>query len=247
MLRKDGKHTKMVAAYRHFVDELVAQKHKHVKDLIAEHDPHHLVSARTGAQGGLPLADPGDMGYDYKALAQGLDFMSPESYVINADINTADQGIFTNVYSRYCKPGAPVMWKEFGQHIWTGSNFNDTEKAQEIQAGYYAKIFDMAIAGHTGGMFCWWWPGGYRTNENSDYGVTDPDGSDRLVTGVIRAYREAFFGQPPLGEPEVYFEIDRDMYASGIKGIYENMKDEFLAAVKSGKVVAFRDALNSGQ
>lgn len=239
MLRREGSHTKMASAYRRFADELVEQKHKRVKELIAEYDPHHLVSARTGAQGGLPLADPGDMGYDYKALAGALDFMSPESYVINADLNTADQGIFTNVYSRHCKPGAPVVWKEFGNHIWTGSNFYDTSKTQQIQAEYYAKIYDMAIAGHTGGMFCWWWPGGYRTNENSDYGVINPDGSDRLVTGVIRAYREPFLNQPALKEPDVFFEIDRDMYATGIFGVYEAIKEEFLAAVKSGKTVAF--------
>lgn len=241
MLRREGAHTEMAAAYRRFADELVAQKHKYVKDLITEYDPNHLVSARTGAQGGLPLADPGDMGYDYKALAEALDFMSPESYVINADLNTADQGIFTNVYSRYCKPGAPVVWKEFGSHIWTGSNFYDTAKAQEIQAEYYAKIYDMAIAGHTGGMFCWWWPGGYRTNENSDYGVINPDGSDRLVTGVIRAYREAFLNQPALKEPDAFFKIDRDKYATGIFGVYGAVKEEFLAAVKSGKTVAFID------
>ena len=241
MLRNDGKHTKMVAAYRRFVDELVSRKHNYVKDLIREYDPYHLVSARTGAQGGVPLADPGDMGYDYQALANGLDFMSPESYVINSDFNSAEQGIFTNAYSRYCKPDSPVMWKEFGHHIWSGSNFNNTSRYQAVQADYYAKLYDMMIAGHTGAAYCWWFPGGFRTNENSDYGIINPDGSDRLVTGVIRKYREPFLNQPSFGEPDVFFEVDRDKSATGIKGMYENIKDEFLSAVKSGKTAALKD------
>ena len=241
MLRGDGAHTKMVAAYRRFVDELVSAKHCYVKDLIMGCDPNHLVSARTGAQGGLPLADPGDMGYDYLALAEALDFMSPESYVINSDFNTADQGIFTNAYSRYCKPGAPVMWKEFGQHIWNGSNFNDTTKAQEIQADYYRRLYEMMISGHTGAAYCWFWAGGYRANENSDYGITNPDGSDRLVTKIIRDYREPFMNQPEFGEPDIFFEIDRDMSATGILGIYESIKDDFFSAVKQGKTVALKN------
>jgi len=242
MLRSDGKYSKMVAAYRRFADDLISQKHNYVKDLIKEYDPNHLVSARTGSQGGLPLADPGDMGYDYQALANGLDFMSPESYVINSDFHTADQGIFTNIYSRYCKPGSPVMWKEFGQHIWTGSNFTNSSRNQAVQADYYTKLYDMMIAGHTGASFCWWWPGGFRTNENSDYGIINPDGSDRLVTKVIRSYREPFLNQPGFGEPDLFFEVDRELSATGIKGMYENIKDEFISAVKSGKTVAFKDA-----
>jgi hypothetical protein len=242
MLRTDGKHSKMVAAYRRFVDDLVSQKHNYVKDLIMQYDPYHLVSARTGSQGGVPLADPGDMGYDYQALANGLDFMSPENYLMNSDFNSTDQGIFTNAYSRYCKPGSPVMWKEFGYHIWSGSNFNNTTKAQEVQADFFTRLYDMAIAGHTGAMYCWWWPGGYRTNENSDYGIINPDGSDRLVTKVIRAYREPFLNQPEFGKPDTFFEVDREMSATGIKGMYENIKDDFLSAVKAGKTVAFKDS-----
>lgn len=242
MLRSDGPHTKMTAAYRRFVDELISEKHNIVKDLILEHDPYHLVSARTGSAGGIPMIDPGsDMGYDFQALATAFDFMSPESYAFNSDISTAEQGIFTNTYARYTLPGSPVMWKEFGQHIWLGSNFADNEKTQEIQADYYKHIYEMMIAGHTGGAFCWWWPGGYRSNENSDYGVVNPDGSDRLSTEVIRSYRDAFLNQPALPESNEIFVIDRDKYASGIKDIYLEIKDDFFAAVNSGKTVEFRD------
>ncbi|MCL2775510.1 MAG: beta-galactosidase [Oscillospiraceae bacterium] len=241
MLRTDGDYSKMVAAYRRFVNDLISEKHNDVCDAIKAYDPNHLISSRVGSSG-LPLLDPGsDMGYDYQALATAFDFMSPEGYLINGDFNTAEQGIFTNAYARYCKPDSPVVWKEFGYSIWTGSNFNGSEQIQEVQADYYKKIYDMAITGHTGGMFCWWFPGGYRTNENSDFGVINPDGSDRLVTGVIRAERDVFLNQPLLGEPDIFFEIDPEMSVTGIKAVYENIKDDFLSAVKSGKIVAFKD------
>ncbi|MCL2159443.1 MAG: beta-galactosidase, partial [Oscillospiraceae bacterium] len=242
MLRTGGAYDTMVAAYRRFVDGLVSEKHNYVKDLIMEHDPNHLVSTRTGSQGGVPLADPGDMGYDYEALSNGLDFMSPESYAINGRLETSDQGVFTNVYSRYAKPGAPVMWKEFGQHVWNGSNFADKTEELRLQAEYYDAIYEMMLSGHTGAAYCWFWPGGYRVNEGSDYGIINPDGSDRPVTQVIRDHAQRFYAQPPLGEPDIFFEVDRDLSSSGIKAMYEAMQDDFVDAVKSGKTIAFADA-----
>jgi hypothetical protein len=97
----------------------------------------------------------------------------------------------------------------------------------------------MLLQGHTGGAYCWWWPGGYRTNENSDFGIVNPDGSDRLVTKVIREYKDKFMNQPILPEPDYFISIDRDAYPSGIKGVYENIQNELFTAIKEGKTVAF--------
>jgi len=243
MYNADGRHTVMMAAYRRFTDDLVSYRHGYAKDLIGACDPNHLVSARTISTSGIPLWTPGfDTGYDFMSLAPALDFMSPECWGITPE--TADQGIFTAAYARYAKPGAPVVWKEFGHHIWTGSNFDlpASRSAQQIQAENYSAIIDMAVAGYSNGIFCWWWPGGYRTNENSDYGVVNPDGSDRLVTGVIREYRDKFLRRPKLGEPGVFFEVDRDKSATGTFAMYSEIKDEFLGSVSSGNAAALTDA-----
>ena len=240
MLRNDdAKYNKMVAAYRRFVDDLVSKKHNYVKDLISEYDPNHFVSARLGSQGGVPLADPGDMGYDFQALATAFDFMSPECYAINTA--TTDQIIFTNIYSRYTLPGAPIMWKEFGYSVWSGSNFSDKTQVMQTQADYYSKLLDAMIYGHTGASFCWFYAGGYRTNERSDFGIINPDGSDRPVTQVLREYKDKFLNQPVLGEPDVFFDVDRDRSVTGIKNMYESIQNDLISAVKSGKTVAFKD------
>lgn len=49
-----------------------------------------------------------------------------------------------------------MQWMEFGKSIWTGSNFTDNKKMRRFQAEYYRRFFDMLLAGHTAGMFCWW-------------------------------------------------------------------------------------------
>ena len=38
------------------------------------------------------------------------------------------------------------------------------------------------------GVAWWWYPGGYRVNERSDFGIINPDGTDRPVTKVIREF-----------------------------------------------------------
>jgi hypothetical protein len=236
----DGEHTKMMAGYRRFTDDLVAERHSYACDLIRQYDPNHLVSARTISTSGIPMWTPGfDTGFDFASLNTAFDFLSPECWGMLAD--TAEQGIFTHFYARYVKPGAPVVWKEFGEHIWTGSNFNDTTERQKSQADYHMAIFDMAIAGGARGLFSWFWPGGYRPGENSDFGVLNPDGSDRLVTKVIRDYSKKFLNQPRLGTPDTFFVVDRDKSATGTNKMYETIKDDMLAAVKAGRIVAFKD------
>jgi hypothetical protein len=95
------------------------------------------------------------------------------------------------------------------------------------------------LTGHTGGAYCWWWAGGYRVGENSDYGVVNPDGSDRQVTQVLRKYAPLFLSQPALPAPDYFIRINRDAFQSGLKGLYESIQDELFSAIKSGKTVAF--------
>jgi hypothetical protein len=240
LFNNDGEFTKLMSAYRLFVDSLVSQRHSHACDLIRKYDPNHLISARTIRTSGVPMWTPGfDTGYDFGSLAAAFDFFSPECYGMSTE--TAEQGIFTNIYARYNRPGTAVVWKEFGQSIWNGSNFGDNTEKKQSQADYYTAIYNMAISGHSGGIYSWYWPGGYRIGENSDYGVINPDGSDRPVTRVIREYSGKFIGQPVLGKPDTILSIDRLKSATGTSMIYAALGKEILAAVNAGSVVAFTD------
>ena len=241
MLREDGAYNKMVAAYRRCIDHAVRRAHIAACDYIRSIDPNHLISARSGDASTIPLVDPGIYGYDYDAMSAALDTVSPESYALSDDEKSMRQGVFTNIYARYANPDNAVQWMEFGKSIWTGSNFTNNEKMRQFQGEYYRRFLDMLLTGHTAGMFCWWFTGGYRIGENSDFGILDPDGGDRPVTEVLREYAPKFIGARELPKADYVIELDRDLHADGLRSVYCGMEEELLAAIKRGKTVAFID------
>ena len=241
MLREDGPYNKLVAAYRTCIDHAVRRAHIAACDYIRSLDPNHIIGARSGDASTIPLVDPGIYGYDYNATSAAFDYCSPESYALSDDINSIRQGVFTAIYARYANPDNVVKWMEFGKSIWTGSNFTPNTKNKEFQAEYYRRFFDMLIAGHSTGMFCWWYFGGYRIGENSDFGIVDPDGGIRPVTRVISEYSPKFLNQPMQKTPDVVLSIDRDLHSDGLRSVYWSVEEELFQAIADGKAVAFAD------
>ncbi|MFZ2539244.1 MAG: hypothetical protein WAX04_10135 [Oscillospiraceae bacterium] len=241
MLRQDGTHTLLVSAYRCYIDSVVAYTHNKACDFIKSVDPNHMISARSGDASTIPLVDAGIYGYDYKALSLSLDFMSPESYALTDNYKNMRQGVFTNIYSRYANPDNVVQWMEFGKSVWIGSNFSDNSKSFEFQATYFKKFFDMLILGHTSGLYAWWWAGGYRVGENSDFGIISPDGSDRPVTKVFREYSKKFLYADRLASPSYQIHIDRDKHSDGLMSMYNSIEDELFDALSRGETVEFID------
>lgn len=237
--------TKLVAAYRRFADDLVASKHAYVRELFDRLAPNHMITARAGDVGCIPLQDAAKMGYEFTALAAGMDYLSPEYY---SSTDLADQMIFTNVYSRYSSPDAPVVWKEFQvTNRWGGSNFNDPayetlrkDIVEESIKNIKAEL-DNIIAGGTSGCYYWYSAGGYRYNEKSDCGVINPDGSDRAVTKLIREYKDKFMNRPALRKTEAVIEINRDDYNNSIAGLYSDVQEDLLLLIKGGVGLAFKD------
>ena len=241
MLREDGPYNKLVAAYRTCIDHAVRRAHIVACDYIRSLDPNHIIGARSGDASTIPLVDPGIYGYDYNATSAAFDYCSPESYALSDDIQSVRQGVFTAVYARYANPDNVVKWMEFGKSIWTGSNFTPNTKNKEFQAEYYRRFFDMLMAGHSTGMFCWWYFGGYRIGENSDFGIVDPDGGIRPVTRVISEYSPKFLNQPPQKTPDVILKIDRDLHSDGLRSVYRGVEESLFQAIDEGKTVAFED------
>lgn len=241
MLRNNGEHNALVAVYRCYIDSAVAYAHIKACDFIKSIDANHMITARTGDASTIPLVDPGIYGYDYKALSLSLDSMSPESYALTDDNKSLRQGVFTNIYSRYANKDNVVQWMEFGKSIWNGSNFIVKSKSLEFQANYYRDFIEMLLAGHTSGLYAWWYAGGYRIGENSDFGIVEPDGSDRPVTKVLREYSKKFLYANRLPLPSYQIKIDRDLYCDGLKSMYKSIENELFQALAKGETVEFID------
>jgi hypothetical protein len=105
----------------------------------------------------------------------------------------------------------------------------------EFQAKFYEHFYHMITESAADGVFSWWYPGGFRYGETSDYGVIHPDGTDRPVTQVIRKAGPTFLDAPDPSGPAYRIEFDRDAHAGGIVGVYEKVADEFWVAIEAGK------------
>ncbi|MBO5897990.1 MAG: hypothetical protein J6R04_03165, partial [Clostridia bacterium] len=171
-------YTKIVSAYRRFVDDIVSrqfnEKLKHLRPLA----PNQLVSLRMSMSGSAKTTasfKPSGYCYDFSSFASTLDFMEPEGYCLSGSEAFALQIIFSNAYNRYIQPGTPIVWKEYGRHVWSGSNFTNNklgnlQQMLDDQREYYRTSLEYALRGNTAGMYAWYYAGGFRIGENSDYG-----------------------------------------------------------------------------
>lgn len=108
-------------------------------------------------------------------------------------------------------------------------------------ANYYRDFYRMLTESGADGVFFWWYPGGYRLDERSDFGIINPDGTDRSVTEVIRSEGGKFLNAPkPDAKPDHWIRVDRDRDARGLFGIYETAKDEYWEAIAAGKTPALQ-------
>lgn len=242
-LDQDGPWRKLVAAYRRFVDDLTSHTYGRAARHIRSIDPNHLISFRMTIAGD-PTAPPREFPFDFRGLGRALDMMEPEGYGRLGDWPRVREGAFTAAYSRYAAPGRPVYWAEFGRSAWAGTNFLEKNTALDAEGSFYDDFYRMLALSRSDGSSAWWYPGGYRKNEESDYGIINPDGSDRATTTVIRRripdlLRLAEQPQPPV---DTWIEVDRDADARGLGGIYEKAKTEFWQAVDAGRHPGLRDA-----
>lgn len=240
-------YVKIVSAYRRFIDDIVSkifnEKLRHLRALV----PDQLVSLRMSMSGSAmttPRFKPSGFCYDFSSFASTLDFMEPEGYCLTGSETAALQIIFSNAYNRYIQPGTPVVWKEYGKHVWSGSNFPDGDNGNLhnlliSQEEYYKTSLEYCLRGHTAGMFAWFYAGGFRPGENSDYGIVNPDGSDRPATKLLREYAPKFLTLGKCPAPDVILTVERDDSNRGIFGMYDQAKDALRQAFDEGKSVAF--------
>lgn len=234
-----GPETKMVAAYRRFLDDWLAETYSIPARRIRALAPHQYVSFRmTGASD--PLWDDGGEGYQFEGLARAVDFLSPESY---GQVGTpaGDLAIpFRIAYARSVAPHEPVLWAETGMSVWNNGAGADEPDALTTQGTDYAKFYDLARSSGADGIVWWWYPGGFRVGENSDFGLINPDGTDRPATAVVRREGPRFLAAPPPPAPNIWLDYDRDQHPDGAVGVFRALKAAFADALARGRTPGLR-------
>jgi hypothetical protein len=123
-----------------------------------------------------------------------------------------------------------------GNSVWDMTRMAPSPERIEFTARYYRDFYRMMIESGADGVFFWWYPGGFRLNENSDYGILNPDGTDREITRVIRTEGLRFLAAPKPPPPDYWIAVDRDRDARGLPGLYEAAKADYWWAVAEGRV-----------
>lgn len=231
---QDGAWRKLVAAYRRFLDDRVSHGYRTTREAVRAVDTNHLIGARSGYGGNGGLFAEGSLAFDLRSGAQYLDFISPEGYAVNGDWNGfLGGGGLTTAYARWAGNGKPVFWAEFGRSVYPAT----TAEKIKNQGDYYDSFYRMVLQSGANGAAGWWWPGGLRLDENSDYGVINPDGQPRPAALVTRQYAPRLQAMTlPLSGQRVEITVDRDADARGYAGIWLANRDKY-AALRSKGVV----------
>ena len=232
-----------VAAFRRAFSDLISARYRDIARPLREWDPKHLISFRGGACG-IPHADR--FAHIHSAGAsKHMDFLNPEGYNLQTggwakptppdDIR---KGGLVTLYYRYASREKPIVWMEFGFTVngfhreWQPDDlFIDPEKLR-LQAQEYEAFYSMFIESGARGAAPWWLPGGFRLGENSDFGILEPDGSERPAAKVVRKYLPLF---DTVQHPAASRIIEIDLDAS-YPDSWPLLSDAYLAAVQAGQV-----------
>jgi hypothetical protein len=233
--REDGAWRGMMAAYRRFMDNLTSRLWGKSNRRLRELDPNHLVSFRQGNT--LP--------HDFalSGPVKHIDFICPEGYAIRDTDEGEDAIGFITRYVDFTTGGKPIVWSEFGQSVWDGVRLAPSPAAIQKQGTYSERFYRTDLAAGANGTVPWWWVGGYRMDERSDFGILDPDRTERPAARLIREYGPRIKAPHAKPQPSVWFEFDRDAHAGGYcRAAFHEGASAYRAAVKDGKVLGVRTA-----
>lgn len=233
---QDGPWRKLIADYRLFLDEMLHEKYAEARRFVRSVDPHHPVSFRMQHAGDATFNWDAFVPYDFLGLAGAVDLWEPEAYGRIGDWDKVKPGRFTADYARLCDATKPVVWAEMGHTVWDNLHMAPAPGQLDFQARFYQDFYRMLTESAADGVFFWWYPGGYRLNERSDFGIINPDGTDRPVTRVIRTAGAAFVrARPPDRKLDHWISVERDRDARGLFGIYEAVQTDYWEAIAAGK------------
>ncbi|MCA9449014.1 MAG: beta-galactosidase, partial [Candidatus Omnitrophica bacterium] len=230
----------MTADYARFIEDYLGEKYREARRLVKEVAPHQLVSFRMQHTGDPTYRGPSMIPYPAEAFVDAVDIFEPEAYGRIGNWERIRPGYFTAAYLRALNPNLPVFWAEIGQSCWSVSEGEATDEGKERVARFYEDFHKMLMGSHANGVAFWWYPGGYRVNEKSDYGVINPDGTDRPVTQMIREWGAKFRESGPVPEPNSWLEIPREWTPGGIVGKYDRVQEQYWNRIDQGNEVGLR-------
>ena len=239
-LTRDGEWRRLVADYRLFLDDLLHEKYSAARALVKSVDPHHAVSFRMSNTGDALYNWDAALPYDFCGLADAVDIWAPEAYGRIGDWERVRAGDFTAAYARLCDARKPLMWAEIGYSAWDMNRMAPDPEKLAFEGRYHADFYRMMIESGADGVFFWWYPGGFRIGENSDFGIINPDGTDRPMTKVIRSEGPRFLKAPKPGKPDYWIAVNRDRDARGLFGMYEAVQADFWKAMNEGRRPALK-------
>lgn len=235
--QSDGDWRKMSAAYRRFLGTMLVRQYGTARQMIREIDPNHPVSFRMHAAGDGGSGWYGLLPYDWSYLGAVVDFFGPEAYTLGKTWdNSVKRGLFTSAYAKWANKKNPVVYAETGFNLYEyPGEASLRDGALDRQATFYNDFYRMMRQASINGVFWWWFPGGFRCMENSDYGIINPDGSDRPVTTLIRRMSKDFMKPSDL-KPGKKITVDPDAYISSSEAgsIYDQVKKDFWSEIDHG-------------
>lgn len=213
---EDGPWRIRMAAYRRFMDDLMSRLWRDACQRIRLADPNHLISFRQGNT--LP--------HDFALTATNkhIDFICPEGYSIQDNPDGYNAACFITRFVDHTTAGKPCIWFEFGISVngtvWDTLHMDrerqlPPEEKIRAQGSYHSMYYRMVEETMINGTFPWWWPGGYRCDEKSDFGIINPDGTLRPSAELIVRYAPIIRKERKRPEPDEWVTLDRDANSGG--------------------------------
>jgi hypothetical protein len=143
----------------------------------------------------------------------------------------------TSAFARWAT-GTPVFYAEYGRPLPQSPSAADLE----AQASYYDSLLSAWRSSCADGAVAWWWPGGWRTDEQSDFGLTEADGSPRPALDVLSSWSAATSG--PCTHPAATVAHTFEPVA-GVRGeadVFAAARPRAQQAIDTGARLVFRAA-----
>lgn len=205
--REDGPWRIMMAAYRRFMDNLTSRLWGEANRTLRQLDPNHLISFRQGNT--LP--------YDFalSGPVKHIDFICPEGYSIRDTDEGEDAIGFITRFVDFTTAGKPILWAEFGISVWNSETMTADPRTIERQGSYSERFYRTGLEAGAQGTIPWWWPGGYRINELSDFGIIEQNREERPAAKLIRTYGPRIMAARAKPAAQAWMTLERDAHAGG--------------------------------
>lgn len=229
--KTDGDHRVFVAVYRRFMDDHTAQLWQRAVNRIRAVDPNHLITNRAGNIHSYDNAFTGPV--------KALDFISPEGYTVQGNQQGEGAvGFATRVIDFY-SGGKPIIWSEYGRSV-VDAEFLPDAVSLEKYGSYNELFYRRGLEAGAQGFAPWWWPGGYRVNERSDFGICNIDGTLRPPAEIAKKYAPQIQTPRDRRAGTVPFEFDPDRHSGGYPElVFGSGGQAYLVAAEKGEMLKF--------